>query len=449
MAQLEALPPKRIHHSKDGVHIFVNPYWGGKFVTDDQGALVIEMMDHENDEDRLVQQIADRLNINPYEAAARLVAFTEQLYKRRMLGQAEGFSPDNPKPDFGFLEVTRKCDTRCRLCYVDSGRELPDTLTAEEIYKTIDQMAELGVENIALTGGDPLTRADLPDILDYIRKQKGLRPAISTSLLSLTRELAQKMAELDVAVQISLDGCTPETNDWNRGQGSFEKTMAGIQLLNEHGVVFRFAFVINKHNLPDIKEMVALGIELGAREVAFGKVKLAGRAAALNEAVVPSTEEMIGAYHQLYRCDFDVKNSGLKVRCKHNQALLAGLDNRVGCLPCGAGRTFVHVTYNGDVIPCSLFNGCRDFTLGNVHHDRLTDLWQSSPIFRYFRQTTADDIGACRDCPVKYLCGGGCRADAYLGAGSTDAVCSDCEDLLAYYNWILDRGCQAKYITAF
>ncbi len=449
MAPLEPLPAKRIHHIKDGVHIFINPYWGGKFVTDDKGALIIEMMDKERDEEKLVQLIAEKMNINPFEAAARLVSFTEQLYKRRMLGETDNVASETPKPDFGFLEITRKCDTRCRLCYVDSGQELPDSLTIEEIFTAIDQMAELGVENIALTGGDPLTRKDLPEILEYIHKQKKLKPAISTSLLSLTEELAQKMSDLAVAVQISLDGSTAELNDWNRGQGSFDKTMQGVQLLNKYQVPFRFACVINKHNINDLQNLVELGVRLGAREVAFGKVKLAGRAARLNEAVMPTSEEMTGAYHQLYRSDFDTRQANIKVRCKHNQALISGLDNRVGCLPCGAGRTFVHVTYNGDVIPCSLFNGCPEFLLGNIHKDKLTNLWSHSPVYQYFRETTADDIEACRNCPVKYLCGGGCRADAYISHGNLEATCSDCEDLLTYYDWILDRGCQEKYITAF
>ncbi|MFZ5979857.1 MAG: PqqD family peptide modification chaperone [Candidatus Zixiibacteriota bacterium] len=450
MSHQKSLPGKIYHHEKKGIHIFVNPYWGGKFVTDDTGALVIELIKQESDEEQRVNLIAERLSINPYEAAARLVTFMEQLDRRRMLGEADASPHDDiPQPEFGFLEVTRKCDTRCRLCYIDSGRERPDNMSQGEIFRAIDQLADLGVANVALTGGDPLTREDLPEIIEYIHDNKKLKPAISTSLLSLNDETARKLGELDVAVQVSLDGSTAETNDWNRGKGSFDKTMRGFELLKKYNVTFRLASVINKHNFNDVEKIVALGVELGAREVAFGKVKIAGRSARLSEPVMPTVEEMSEVYHKLYRCDIDTRELDFKVGCKHNQVLLTGLNERVGCLPCGAGRTFVHVSYNGDVLPCSLFNDCAEFRVGNIREDKMTDLWSQSSIYKYFRETTAEDVEVCKSCPVKYLCGGGCRADAYVNHGDLNANCGDCKDLLTYYDWILNRGCQEKFITAF
>ena len=449
MIQQETLPRKKVHYTKNGIHFYVNPYSGGKFVTNDEGARIIDLMDQEQDEEKLVQLIADELDINPYEVAARLVTFMDSLHKHRMLAETDEYNDDSPIPAFGFLEVTRKCDTHCRLCYVDSGQEYPDALTQEEIFQVIDQMAELGVQNIALTGGDPLTRKDLLEILDYIHTNNNLKPAISTSLLSLKEELAQKLSDTGAAVQVSLDGSNAEINDWNRGEGSFEKTMKGIELLQKYQVPFRFAFVINKKNMHDVENMVALGIDLGAKEVAFGKVKIAGRAAHQNGQIVPTPEELTTVYHKLYRAEVDTRNIELQVRCKHNQGLRAGLENRVGCLPCGAGRTFVHVAYNGEVIPCSLFTGCREFQVGNVRNDHLTDLWEQASIYKYFRETKAEDIEVCHSCSAKLLCGGGCRADAYNTSGDINGFCSDCQDLVTYYNWILDRACRPEYVTAF
>ncbi len=449
MKELQSLPEKRVHHIRNGIHLFINPYWGGKFVTDEAGSKVIELMDQEEDHEKLIDLISEELKINPYEAAARFVGFLDKLKRRRMLGGVSEKRSGIPQPDLGFIEITRKCSTRCRLCYVDSGEEKPDTLSKNEIFEVIDQMAEMKIEFVALSGGDPLTRGDLLEILEYITINHGLTGGLSTSLLTLTEDTAKRIKELDVLVQVSLDGSRPEVNDWNRGQGSFEKTMRGVKLLNRYDIPFRFAFVINKHNIRDIEDMVELGLKLGAKEIAFGKVRIAGRAKGQEAIAYPSSQDMALAYKTLYRKAIEMRQTGLKISPKYNQALLIGLQERVGCLPCGAGRTMIQVSYNGDIIPCSLLCREKRFVLGNVRKDKLKDVWENSPMYDFFRKTTVEDIEVCRNCPAKYLCGGGCRADAYLTTGEFKGPCSDCEDLRFYYHMIFDRACKEKNVIPF
>jgi radical SAM protein with 4Fe4S-binding SPASM domain len=449
MKKIQTVPRKRIHHEKNGVHIFVNPYVGGKFVTDDAGARVIELMDDARDEEVLADRIAGELGINAYEAAARFITFFNHLESHRMFGEGAEEITSIPKPNVGFLEITRTCDTRCRLCYVDSGEAREDTLDTEQLFDVIDQMVDMGVRFIALSGGDPLTRPDMIEVVEHIHDTRGITAGLSTSLLSLTEVTARRMKELEVLIQVSLDGSAAEINDWNRGQGSYEKAMHGLELLRRYDIPFRFAYLINKHNIDDVDRMVELAERLGAKEVAFGKVKIAGRAKAHEREAYPGPEEMVGAYHKLYRKEIQMREADLVIRCKHNQGLITGLGVRVGCLPCGAGRTFVQVSHNGDIVPCSLLANEKDFYLGNVRTDRLRDVWENAPVFNFFRNTTADDIDICRNCPAKYLCGGGCRADAYLKHGDLYGTCGDCEDLLYYYDWILDRGCKPEFVTAF
>ena len=449
MKQVRTLPRKRIHHAKNGIHLFVNPYRGGKFVTDGTGARVLELMDEVSGEEALAGRIAAEFNINPYEAAARFITFFNHLEKRGMLGGETEEVSGVPQPKVGFLEVTRACATRCRLCYVDSGESREDTLGKTELFDVIDQMVDMGVQFIALSGGDPLVRPDMLEIVEHINDTRGITAGLSTSLLTLTEETARRMKELEVLVQVSLDGSVAEINDWNRGDGSYEKTMHGVELLRRHGITFRFAYIINKHNIGDVDRMVEFADRLEAKEVAFGKVKIAGRAKKHESEAYPTTEEIAGAYHKLYRKEIQMREADLTIRCKHNQGLVTGLGVRVGCLPCGAGRNFIQVSHNGDIVPCSLLSNETEFYLGNVRTDRLQDVWENAPVFNFFRRTTADDIDVCRNCPAKYLCGGGCRADAYLRAGDLYGTCGDCEDLLYYYDWILDRGCKKEFVTAF
>lgn len=440
-------PREAIHRAGGGVHFYINPFWGGKFVTDDTGAAVIEIMLETEDEEARIDRIARRLAINPFEAAARYVSFRDRLWRRRMLGGEREETNGAPRPNLGFLEVTRACLTRCRLCYVSSGEDRADNLTKEELFAAIDRMAEMGLEAVALSGGDPLARPDVMDLLEHI-VARGMRAGISTSLLALGEETARRMQELGVLVQVSLDGSTPEINDWNRGTGSYEKAMRGVELLGRLRIPFRFACVVSKRNVEDLQGMVRLALDRGAREVAFAKVKLAGRARE-EEGANPTREELAAAYYALYRKSFEAQEQGLAIKCKHNQPLTTGLEERVGRLPCGAGRTFVHVSYNGDIIPCSLLEGVEQFVLGNIRRDGLEEVWEHSPVLRFFRETTVEDIAVCAQCPVKYLCGGGCRGDAYLTTGDMRGPCSECGDLQFYYDWILARGLKRENVAVF
>lgn len=449
MINPESLPGRMMQHSKNGVHLFVNPHWGGKFVTDDTGAKVMALMAQEPDEDNVTELIASELGINAFEAAARYLAFSENLKKRNLLGEAPAVESGLPKPDVGFLEITRQCHTRCRLCYVSSGEKQTDTLSRDDVFRAVDQMADMGITFIALSGGDPLAREDFLEILRYIRERHGITPGLSTSLLALEDEVTKVLRDLGTVVQVSLDGSCAEMNDWNRGAGTFEKAIGGVEMLKKHEIPFRFAYVINRHNVRDVENMVSLAAKMGAKEIAFGKVKLAGRASEVDGEAAPEVADMAAAYHTLYRSQILNRQSDFVVRCKHNQPLVTGLQDRVGYLPCGAGRTFVHVSHNGDILPCSLLSNQREFRIGNVKTDRLEDVWIKSAVYDFFRTSTVEDIEACTDCAVKNLCGGGCRADAYLRTGDIHGRCGDCDDLEYYYDWILDRGCQKKFVTSF
>jgi radical SAM protein with 4Fe4S-binding SPASM domain len=323
----------------------------------------------------------------------------------------------------------------CRICAIDTGRGSEDVLTFDEVKNVVDQLKEMGVKFVALTGGDPLVRPDLLEILDYIR-ERDLTRGFSTSLLTLNDTIGRDLARLEVKVQVSIDGSRAETNDYNRGPGSFAKAMEGLELLRRHGVEFRIAFCIMKHNIDDIPDMITLAEEAGAREIAFRKIKLLGRAVALKEEVYPSPHEMTRAYTLLYRAAYGRNPDETGINAKYNEVVFRGRGSEFNRLPCGAGRNIVHVTSNGDLVPCSLFTEER-FVQGNVRKDRIADIWRESELLSFFRNTRVDDVPGCRECRYKHLCGGGCRAEAYFLNGDLLGECCDCEDLLLFYDYLL------------
>jgi radical SAM protein with 4Fe4S-binding SPASM domain len=423
-----------LHIERNGGHLYFNPVSGGYVVTDDRGAGLIRQMVATDDEDEIIDAVAEDLSLDVISAAARYVSFTEKLKKGGLMEKAIAPQQALPMPYYGFIEVTRDCPSMCRICAIDTGRGSKDVLSLDEIRSVIDQFKQMGVGFVALTGGDPLMRGDLVDIFTYIR-DKDMIAGFSTSLLSLDDATAQALARLGVKVQVSLDGSQAAVNDYNRGNGSYDRAMKGIDLLTKYAVEFRFAYCIMKHNAGDVADMIRLGRHLGAKEIAFRKIKLLGRALDLKAEVYPSPEQMAKAYTTLYRAAYQLGPQDLKINAKYNDVVFKGRGHLCDRLPCGAGTNIVHITYRGDIVPCSLFTEDK-FIQGNVRQDRISDIWKTSSLLAFFRDTRVDDIPGCRECIFKYLCGGGCRAEAYFLHGDLMKQCCDCEDLVTFYDYL-------------
>jgi radical SAM protein with 4Fe4S-binding SPASM domain len=435
-----------IHLSKDGNHIYFNPVTGGYIVTDGPGSGLIGSIQATDDEDLVIARLAEELGLDEYTAAARYVAFSERLRQRGMLEKPVQIETAIPSPFYGFIEVTRKCPSICRICAIDTGRGSENLLTLDEIKLVVDQFREIGVKFVALTGGDPLMRPDLLEMLEYVRAC-GLACGFSTSLLTLTDAMARELARLEIKVQVSIDGSRPETNDYNRGHGAFEKAITGLNLLQKHDVEFRLAFCIMRHNIGDIPDMIGLAERVGAREIAFRKIKLLGRASEIKDEVYPSPEEMTRAYSLLYRAAYGREPEKPRINAKYNDVILRGRGAEYNRLPCGAGRNIIHVTYRGDLVPCSLFTEER-FVLGNVREDRIAEVWRNSDLLSFFRDTRVEDVPGCKGCTFRHLCGGGCRAEAYFLEGDLLGRCCDCEDLLMFYDYLFSVSAgSAKKVT--
>ncbi|MCK4717811.1 MAG: radical SAM protein [Thermoplasmata archaeon] len=386
--------------------------------------------------EELAGTLAKELNIVEPEAFARIYELLDTMGKRGMISmhQRTGLHP----PSFVFIEVTRKCVYPCRTCVLSAGKPLENELTYAEIKDVIDQSAEMDAQSIVLTGGDPMTHPDIMDILAYIR-EKGRTPGLSSSLLNLTDENAQRLKEMGAAVQVSIDGTTEEVDDWNRGPGAFNTSLKGIDLLNKYGVPWRLAFSITTKNVEQVEGICDMAKDLGAFQVALRKVKWVGRATNIErDELEPGAEIMADIYKKLYRKSLAYKKDGEKfeINAKYNSVLFSGRGQHPLELNCGMGRNTMHIRSDGVILPCSVFSEFPDYYLGNVRKDRLLDIWHSSVRLEKLRRLTVDNIESCKECDIRYLCGGACRAEALVGHGDFMGECGDCEDVRLYYHSI-------------
>lgn len=274
----------------------------------------------------------------------------------------------------------------------------------------IKQFAELEGEQLTLTGGEPfLKRKLLYKIIEKAKEWGIKRVSVETNGTLITKKDASLCEEFGVTVGVSLDGATPESCDYVRGAGTFEKAIEAIKTLVEFHVNTNIAITFMRHNLGEAKEIVRLAKRLEASTLSLNAIRIIGRAKE-NKHLAVSPEETAKAYIKAWKA---AKKIGVETSMEKQIADLKNLTKRDSC---GAGTNFLSVTADGNVYPCNLLQE-KEFVAGNVKTQNLREIWKTSTIIEDFRRLSILDIPKCRDCELRYICGW-CPAESFLAYGT-------------------------------
>ena len=322
-------------------------------------------------------------------------------------------------------EITRSCNLACAHCRAAAHCEpYPGELTLDECKSVMDDIASITDPILILTGGEPLMRSDIWEIIDYAH-EKGLHPVIGTNGTLVTDEVAAKIAEHGIPrVSVSLDFPTAEGQDAFRGkEGAFAETIEGVRNLRANGVGVQVNTTITKMNHQLVDEMHQLALDLDA--AAFHPFLLVptGRGEDLVDVeLTPDEYEEVltWAYHCQKTSPLHFKPTDAPQYYRIIRQLSAKEGREVtpetygmeamtrGCL---GGITFAFISHVGDVQPCGYF----DMQLGNVKEEPFSKIWENSPVFADLRDFSRLK-GKCGLCEYKHVCGG-CRARALAATG--------------------------------
>jgi len=313
-------------------------------------------------------------------------------------------------------EITRRCNLRCKHCFSDSGRPEDDELSTEEAKRVVDILEDRKVFYINFTGGEPLLRPDMLDILKYASAKK-LSINLSTNGSLVTEEIAEALQSTNVfQVQISIDG-TEDQHDRFRGvRGSFQQALQAIKLLKEAEIDIAISTTVNKSNISQISEIIDLAMDAGASVFKTTLFIPIGRGE-LNQGELVLQKEDVHKLALLMKEKKDEVKGRMQLEydsCyswlfEESRPTVPSWMKAVN-LGCAAGRSNICIAANGDVLPCPFL---RCLKMGNIRQDGFDEIWDCRALAALRMLRPEDLKGKCNHC--QYLgaeCYGGCRAAA-------------------------------------
>jgi radical SAM protein len=347
------------------------------------------------------------------------------------------FSFDD-RPFVVIWETTQACDlacVHCRACAQPIRSALE--LSTDEAKRLIDEVASLGATVFVLTGGDPLKRPDIFELVEYASTH-GVRISLTPSATPLlTQEAIRKLKQCGLArLAVSLDGPTAEIHDaFRRVPGSYDWTLNAVRWAREIGLPVQINTTITRHNLQYLDSTIALLEQLDIVLWSVFSLVPTGRGSAIDLISAEEFEHVFEKLHETSRrVKFDIKSTEAQhyrrfllqrrteeKRKGNGQSLPPMLGTKtadgIGRAPRGIndGKGFVFISHLGEVFP----SGFLPVSAGNVRRQSLTELYRHSPLFVSLRDSK-NLKGKCGICEFREVCGGS-RARAYALTGDVFA----------------------------
>lgn len=322
--------------------------------------------------------------------------------------------------------LTRKCNMKCLHCYINANpTELKDELDTEESKALIDQIAQVSRPLLILSGGEPLLRKDVYELIRY-GSEKGLRMGLGSNGTLIDSKVATKLKEAGIAtVSVSLDSHVPEQHDEFRGvTGSWQKTLNAIKAMRENDILVQINTTLTQQNYSQIDDIMTLAEKVGVENFHLFFLVPTGRGAKIADISPTMYENMIkNTFAKVSKHKLNVRPSCAPqfMRIAKNM----GLDMRQWIRGCIAGMYYCRIYPNGDVTPCPYL----PVKLGNIREQPFKKIWFNSPIFKALRNP--DSLkGKCGICEYKTICGG-CRARAYGLSSDFVDYCGDMHEPVA------------------
>lgn len=303
-------------------------------------------------------------------------------------------------PFMAMVEVTSACNLRCIHCYGCYGIQTQNELNTNEFLEILGKLHEMGVEGMNITGGEPLMRKDIIEILDYCYDRSAF--SLLTNCTLVDDEFSRKFSDYVTSpIQTSLYGYRAEDHDAvTTVPGSFDATLKGIKSLIRHGNNVMVAYLWKPGNLNYIREMAKFCAELGIYLFRVGSLVSTGRGKNVDWTLSKSDFYQVSQLIEELRKDYDGRmdiqswDPGGQISMEFESDT-----EELRHLKCNVGAYSIVVASNGDLLPCGMLR----WTLGNLKRENLSQLFAKADT-QFFSTIYAPSRLLCKDCEFLYKC---------------------------------------------
>ena len=336
-----------------------------------------------------------------------------------------------------YLHLTNRCSGGCSHCYAGAKKESAEKeLGTETWFGVLEQLKSLGAEGVVFLGGDPFIREDWLELVHYAAGKVGLKVRLFYNGW-ISEGKAEELARLNkddrLYLLTSLEGPDAAGNDFIRGRGNYEKTVAGINNLLEVGIVPIINTVITSRNLKQLPLMAIRLKEMGIKRQHLLFPVNRGYLRERKELLFNPeelSEQLFKLHHTATEIGLFVDNfAAWKVRLSGNYDL------------CNAGYDLLAIGPEGNVYACPVTVNDDNFAAGNIRDRDLESIWHDAPTLRRIRDYSCSKNKKCTQCKVQSSCGGDCmmfgyyQEEAETGQGSLNSYnpyCSALNEVFSY-----------------
>ena len=376
------------------LHILINPDMGSWIALEND-----EFERYEND------------NLTNYE--------WESLFMRGLCESADGFEfeleAQKPAefPSVVVVNITTNCNLRCKYCFANCGEFIGEDMTEDVMEATVKNMLSMpvGLVTFEFQGGEAsLNCKGIRKFIEIAEREKVNYPdktvkyRTEINCVEVSDDLVDLLKTYNISTGFSLDGpkhCNDLYRIDTKGEGSYDRIMAGVQKLKSKGVeIDGSVCTIGQHNVNYPREIMKLFNDL---KVSFKPrpINILGREIKNNLTTKPG--EWAKCYQEMYKMKDEVDIDNFSIHIFEENVFTPIRDYICLRYPCGAAREIISVNPDGTVYPCDGFKGVKEFVMGNILTESLFDMLNKPHIIK-LRDRTAKDISKCSTCLFRGMC---------------------------------------------
>lgn len=283
----------------------------------------------------------------------------------------------SPAPPFGLIaELTHRCPLQCTYCSNPLDLDDPETeLSTEQWRRVLTEAANLGVLQVHFSGGEPMARPDLPALVAHASTAGLYTNVITSGVLLATKAMSSLLASGIDHIQLSFQDARPDEADRSGGyRGGHFKKLEAARRIREGGLPLTANFVVHKQNAARIREMIAMGEEIGAERIEIAHAQYYGWALRNRDALLPSRA-------QLEHVTMAVTEARARLKDRISVDYVVPDYHAARPRSCmgGWGSRFINISPSGKALPCHAAETVPGIVFPSVREHTLQEIWSASP----------------------------------------------------------------------